>query len=288
MNLWVSLCFSSRVKTLTYCVIGTVKNSVINCCMHILLRDILFIKLHMPLTLNRQRRFSVALPGTFWTYWRSGSKATSKRGRDAKRDGAATQAATSSTQCGGVHRPETAADRRPVSPGTLTTGKNKDTALCAHCTCRVENNISVGFVQMLKRLTIMSWERIHFCPCLYYIQFNTNILNKFSHDKDLWWVKTTFIMSPWIFVLERLCICRTLFLCHPPPFSSLKPLTLLNQDSPSPNFANSETSSCLVFLFISLTCLSCFPRQVFGRMPSLKQNTSAVPLNSQLIGVFTL
>lgn len=76
-------------------------------------------------TLLRQRRFSVALPGTFWTYWRSGSKATSKRGRDAKRDGAATQAATSSTQCGGVHRPETAADRRPVSPGTLTTVSSK-------------------------------------------------------------------------------------------------------------------------------------------------------------------
>lgn len=74
-------------------------------------------------TLLRQRRFSIALPGTFWTCWRSGS--TTKRGSDAERDGAATQAAASSTQCGGVHWPETPADRRPVSPGTLTTVSSK-------------------------------------------------------------------------------------------------------------------------------------------------------------------
>lgn len=77
-------------------------------------------------TLLRQRRFSIALPGTFWTYWRSGSKCTTKRGRDAERDGwAATQAAAGSTQCGGVYWPETPADRRPVSPGTLTAVSSK-------------------------------------------------------------------------------------------------------------------------------------------------------------------
>lgn len=75
-------------------------------------------------TLLRQRRFSIALPGTFWTLWGS-SEATSEWGRGAKRDGAAPPAATCGTQCGGVHWPETPADRRPVSPGTPTTVSSK-------------------------------------------------------------------------------------------------------------------------------------------------------------------
>lgn len=76
------------------------------------------------LTLNRQRRFSIALPSTLWACWGSRSEATGKR-RGAKRDGAASPAATSRPQCGGLHWPETPADRRPVSPGTPTNGEEE-------------------------------------------------------------------------------------------------------------------------------------------------------------------
>lgn len=63
----------------------------------------------------------------------------------------------------------------------------------------------------------------------------------------------------------------------PPSFPTLKPKTLLNQDSPSPTSANPRRSPCLLFLFISLSLFSCFLsvlwRQVAWRMPGLKQHT---------------
>lgn len=83
-------------------------------------------------------------------------------------------------------------------------------------------------------------------------------------------------------VLERLCTCRTLAPPGPPPPSSLKPKTLLNQDSPSPTSPSPgpppASSSCL-FLFLSLSLsyfLSVLWRQVALRMPGPIQNSSSM------------
>lgn len=87
-----------------------------------------------------------------------------------------------------------------------------------------------------------------------------------------------------IFVLESLCTCRTYRDQHPPP-PTLKPKTLLNQDSPSPTSPTTGPPlpplpvyfSLSLFLFLSLSLFSRFLtmpwRQVAWRMPGLKQYT---------------